>query len=75
MKEQLGELEAETFHIEGEYKAQFGMATSFDLHPGTLIAMLDNDIAHAKVAVGDLKRDLLGLKDVQAVKAWLRKLR
>ncbi len=75
LKEQLGELEAEIFHIEGEYKASLGILPYFDLHPGTLIAMLDNDIAHAKIAVDDLKRDLLDLKDVKAVKAWLRKLR
>ena len=75
LKEQLGELEAEIFRIEGEYKVRLGMPAYFDLRPGALIAMLDNDIARTKVAIGDLKRDLPELKDAKAIKAWLRKFR
>ncbi len=75
LKEQLGELEAGILRAEGEYKAQLGLPPSFDLLPGRLVTMLDNDIALTKVAVNELERDLLELKDVKAIKAWLKKLR
>lgn len=75
LKEQLGELDQEIFHVEEGFKAQFGLSPFTDISPGSIMRGLARDIAGAQTAIGDLEKDLLVFEDIKTLKAWLREMR
>lgn len=75
LKEQLGELDQEIFHVEEGFKAQFGISPFTGISPGTIMRDLARDIVGVEHAIRDLKKDLLALEDIKMLKAWLREMR
>jgi hypothetical protein len=75
LKEQLSELEQEIHHVEGRFREQFDISPFADISPGTVMRYLDSDIAEIKLAIRDLKRDILAFDDIKKVKAWLKDMR
>lgn len=75
LKEQLGELDQEIFHVEGGFMAQFGIHPFARVTPGTLMRHLATDIVGIQHAIRDLKKDLLVFEDIKKLKAWLKNIR
>ncbi len=74
LKGQLVELEQEIQHVEGGFRAQFGIAPFLDVSPGTIMRHLANDIGGVQQAIGDLKSDLRAFGDIKRIKVWLKRL-
>lgn len=75
LKEQLVELEHEILHVEGGFKAQFGISPFEGVSPHNILRDLERDIAGHRQTLHDLQRDLIAFEDIKAIKSWLRELR
>lgn len=75
LKEQLSELEHETFVTEDMFRAQFGISPFERLTPSTIMRNLAADIVGIQHAIRDLKSDLLAFQDLKMLKAWLKTMR
>ena len=75
LKEQLGELAVEIHHVEGQFRAQFGISPFVAASPRTLLRSLAKEIAGVQHAIRVLEKDLLAFEDVKNVKAWLKEMR
>jgi hypothetical protein len=75
LKEQLAELDQEIFHTEDMFIAQFAYNPYDLLSPNAIMRHLDADIAAIRRTIRDLKQDLISLKDVRNLKAWLKAIR
>lgn len=74
LKEQLGELDQEIFHVEGGFMAQFGINPFDRVSPGTIMRDLATEIVGVQHTIRDLKKDVLAFEDIKKVKAWLKKV-
>ncbi len=75
LKEQIGELKMELIHVEGQFRAQFGINPYAQVKPETALRGLNQDIIRVRQANREAEQDLLALADVKWLKAWLRSLR
>jgi curved DNA-binding protein CbpA len=75
LKEQLAELEYETLHVEGEFRARFGVSPFAAMTPATLMRSLASDIVGIRQAIRDIEKDLLAFEDVKKLKLRLKSLR
>ena len=75
LKDQLAELEQEVMHIEGGFRAQFGISPFVEVTPGTILRDLASDIVGLQLAIRDLKRDLHVFDDIKKFKTWLKNMR
>ena len=76
LKEQLAELEQELFHVEGRFRAQFGIAPFVELSPRTIMHNLTGDIADVQRAIRGIKADLrVFAGDIKQAKSWLKGVR
>ena len=74
LKEQLGELEDEINHVEGDFRMRFGIDPFVQLSPATIMRHLATDIALTQQAIREMKKNLADLQDVKKAKAWLKKM-
>jgi hypothetical protein len=74
LREQLGELEQEIFHIEDRFRYQFNIPAFAKLSPATLMRSLSKEIATIRQANRNLEKDLLAFGDLKKLKAWLKTL-
>lgn len=75
LKDQLAELEQEVMHVEGGFRAQFGISPFVTVTPGTILRDLAGDIVGLQLAIRDLKRDLHVFDDTKKFKTWLKGMR
>ncbi len=75
LKDQLAELDQEVLHIEGGFRAQFGISPFVEVTPGTILRDLASDIVGLQLAIRDLKRDLHVFDDIKKFKTWLKNMR
>ncbi|MDP2821576.1 MAG: J domain-containing protein [Sulfuritalea sp.] len=75
LKEQIGELKMELIHVQGQFRAQFGIHPSIEMKPETVLRGLNQDIIRVRQANREAERDLRALADVKTLKAWLKSLR
>lgn len=75
LKEQLGELDMEIHHVEGGFRAQFGISPFVAISPDRLMRALASDIVGIQNAIRELERDLLAFEDVKNIKAWLKEMK
>lgn len=74
LKEQLGELDMEIHHVEGGFRAQFGISPFVAISPDRLMRALASDIVGIQDAIRELERDLLAFEDIKNIKVWLKKM-
>lgn len=74
LKEQLGELDQEIFHIEDGFTEQFGIDPFKEISPRTIMRDLATEIAGVQHTILDLKKDVIAFEDIKKVKAWLKKV-
>lgn len=74
LKEQLGELDEEIIHIEGDFRMRFGIEPFALLSPATLMRLLASDIVLTQQRMREMKKDLADLQDIKKTKAWLKKI-
>ena len=72
LKDQLAELEQEIVHVEGGFRAQFGISPFVEVSPGTILRDLASDIIGLQHANRDVEKDLLVVNDIKTTKAWLK---
>ena len=72
LKEQLSELQQEIFHVEGDFKAQFGIEMYASVSPKTILRDLNVEIAELKHTNREIERDLKAFDEVRNIKAWLK---
>lgn len=75
LKDQVAELEQEVMHVEGGFRAQFGISPFAAVTPGTILRDLASDIVGLQLAIRDLKRDLHVFNDTKKFKTWLKGMR
>jgi hypothetical protein len=75
LKEQLAELEHEILHVEGGFRAQFGLSPFLNVTPGNILRYLSGDIVGVRHAIRDIERDLLAFEDIKKLKARLKSQR
>lgn len=75
LKEQLGELEMQIAATDHGFRLRYGIDPYARLDPTKLPAMLDADIALARLAVRDMEADLKAIQDIATLKTWLRQAR
>ena len=75
LKDQLAELEQEVMHVEGGFRAQFGISPFVTVTPGTILRDLAGDIVGLQIEIRDLKRDLHAFGDTKKFKTWLKNMR
>ena len=75
LKDQHIELAQEILHVEGEFKARFGIDPFVRVSPGNIMSHLKNDIRNIQFTLRDLGNDLLALNDIKKFKAWLKEMR
>ena len=72
---QVLDLEQEIQRIEDGFRAQFGLAPSAAVAPGTILRTLARQMAEVQRGIDDLKSDLRACRDIKGLKAWLKELR
>lgn len=75
LKEQLGELDMEIHHVEGEFRARFSVSPFVAIFPDRLMRSLASEIVGVKHAIRDIEKDLLAFEDVKNIKAWLKEMK
>jgi hypothetical protein len=75
LKEQLRELEERVAQIAGEIKADLGLVPFMHLSPAGLQRELDAGIAETRANLNALEADLKAIREVQSLKAWLKRLK
>ncbi len=75
LKDQLAELEEEVMHVEGEFRAQFGISPFVDVSPGMILRELAGEIVDLQFLIRDLKRELQVFGDTKQFKTWLKSTR
>jgi len=75
LKEQHIELIQEIMHVEGEFRARFGIDPFVRVSPGNIMSHLKNDIREAQLVIQDLGKNLLVFDDIKKLKAWLKGMR
>lgn len=75
LKEQIGELDQEIAHVEGNFKHSYGIEPFATVSPGTIMRNLVSDLAVLRNSVRTLERDLLAFEDIKQVKLWLKQVR
>lgn len=74
LKEQIAELNMELIHVQGQFRAQFGIHPFVEMKPDTVLRGLNQDIVRMRQANREAERDLRALTDVKTLKAWLKSL-
>lgn len=72
LRQQSGQLQQELEDFEYGLKRQLGLAPFAELSPKQLVEILNADIRRIQRSINDLREDLDVLRDVNALKAWLK---
>ena len=72
LKDQLAELDQEILHVEGQFRAQYGLSPFVDLSPSTILRDLVTDIVAMQQANRDIEHDLRLFDDIKMIKQWLK---
>ncbi|OYY93842.1 MAG: molecular chaperone DnaJ [Hydrogenophilales bacterium 28-61-23] len=75
LKEQHIELIQEIMHVEGEFRARFGIDPLLRVSPGNIMGHLKNDIRDVQYVIQDIGKNLRVFDDVKKFKAWLKEMR
>jgi len=75
LKEQIGELKAEVWRVEMDFRGRFGIDPFTSLKPETGLRNLVRNIAEATRGNRALERDVHACADTKSTKAWLKELR
>lgn len=75
LKDQLGELDMEIHHVEGGFRAQFGISPFIAISPDRLMRSLASEIVGVKEGIRGIEKDLLAFEDVKNIKAWLKEMK
>lgn len=75
LKEQHFELIEEIMHVEGEFKARFGIDPLMQVSPGNIMSHLKNDIRDVQHVIQDIGKNLRVFDDLKKFKAWLKGMR
>ncbi len=74
LKEQLSELESEIDGFVGVASVEMDAGFFDEVTPASMIRELDSDIAHLRLQIALIEKDLQSLRDVKLLKAWLKEL-
>ncbi|AYR22689.1 J domain-containing protein [Herbaspirillum rubrisubalbicans] len=72
LKEQLGELDQEVFHVEQQFKQTYGLPPSARVSAKTIVRNLNKDMSLMRDDGKELRSALASFADVQEIKVWLR---
>jgi hypothetical protein len=72
LRQQSGQLQQELEDFEYGLKHQLGLPPFAALSPKQLVEILNADIRRIQRSIDDLREDLEALRDVNALKAWLK---
>jgi hypothetical protein len=72
LTEQVAELDREIARVEAEFKDRFGIQTSADVSPGTIMRILSADIVSLQQSLHALQHELRVFDDVKQLKDWLK---
>jgi hypothetical protein len=75
LKEQLSELQQEIFHVEGDFRARFGIEMFARVSPKTILRDLAVEVVELKRANREIERDLKAFDEVRNIKVWLKGLK
>jgi hypothetical protein len=75
LREQLGDLQAETRRLEAEFRETTGLAPGAGLQPRKADRMITSEAQRLRAAVQSLRGEMRHLRDADSVRDWLREQR